>query len=382
MPTPPPFAPIAAALPATVPFVGPEEIERARGRPFAARLGANELTLPPSPVVVEAMRRAAQEEAGRYPDPTCHDLTRALAAHFGHAPEDVLVGEGIDGLLGLAVRLFMAPGDGAVTSLGAYPTFDYHVAGFGGVIERVPYARDRVDTAALAERARETGARLVYLSNPDNPMGSWVSHAAVKTLLEAVPPGCLVLLDEAYAEFHTDPEAVTPAGFRHPNLLRLRTFSKAYGLAGLRIGCALGHAETLAGFGRIRNHFGVNRVAQAGARAALDDTAHLAGVIAQVTAARERLGDIARANGLTPLPSATNFVTVDCGRDGDFARAVLRAMLERDIFIRMPGPAPLDRCIRIGTGTEGEMDLVADALPDALAAAKAAVKAPDALPRT
>lgn len=366
----PPFAPLPASLPATVPFVGPEQMQRARGRAFAARLGANELTLPPSPQVVEAIRRAVTEQASWYPDSTMHDLTEALAAHFGHAPEEVLVGEGIDGLLGLIVRLFMAPGDVAVTSRGAYPTFDYHVAGFGGVVEAVPYRDDHEDTVALAARARETDARLLYVSNPDNPMGSWVSHAAIEALADAVPPTCLVLLDEAYAEFHTDPDAVTPRGFRRPNVIRLRTFSKAYGLAGLRIGCALGHPDLIAGFGRIRNHFGVSRLSQVAALAALQDTVHLSKVVAAVAAGRARLADIARANGLTPLPSATNFVTIDCGRDGDHARAVLREMLARDIFIRMPGPSPLDRCIRISTGTEAELDLVAAALPGALAAAR------------
>ena len=370
MPALPPFAPIPASLPATVPFVGPEQMERARGRPFAARLGANELTLEPSPLVAEAMRQAAVDEARWYPDSTNYDLIDALAPHFGYTAGEIVVGEGIDGLLGLIVRLFMAPGDRAVTSLGAYPTFNYHVAGFGGVLETVPYRNDSEDLDALAERARAMQARLVYVSNPDNPMGSWVSHAAIEALCDAVPSDCLVLLDEAYAELHIDPEAITPRGFRRPNLLRLRTFSKAYGLAGMRIGCAIGHPELIAGFDRIRNHFGVTRISQVAALAALGDTAHLAGVIGSVAAGRERLADIARANDLTPLPSATNFVTIDCGRDGDYARAVLREMLARDIFVRMPGPAPLDRCIRISTGTDAELDLAAEALPEALEAAK------------
>lgn len=364
----PPFAPLAAALPDTVPFVGPEQMERERGRAFVARLGANELTLPPSPHVAEAIRQGA-EEARWYPDSTNHALRHALAAHFGYDPADVLVGEGIDGILGLVARLFLAPGSVAVTSHGAYPTFNYHVAGFGGVLETVPYHQDREHPAALAERARATDARLVYLSNPDNPMGSWVSHAEIDALAAAVPPTCLVLLDEAYAEFHTDPEAITPPGYRRPNVLRLRTFSKAYGLAGMRVGCAIGHPDLIAGFDRIRNHFGVSRLSQQAALAALEDTAHLAGVIEQVSAARQRLGDIARASGLEPLPSATNFVTIDCGRDGDYARAVMREMLSRDIFVRMPGVAPLDRCIRITAGTAEELDRVGDALPDALAAA-------------
>ena len=369
MPALPPFAPIPDSLPATVPFVGPEQMERERGRPFAARLGANELTLEPSPLVAEAIRMAVGETRW-YPESTNHELTGALATHFGYRPEEVVVGEGIDGLLGLVVRLFMAPGDRAVTSLGAYPTFNYHVIGFGGVLETVPYRNDCEDVAALAERARTTGARLVYISNPDNPMGSWVSHADIEALCDAVPSDCLVLLDEAYAELHVDPEAITPPGFRRPNLLRLRTFSKAYGLAGLRIGCAIGHPDLIVGFDRIRNHFGVTRLSQIAALAALKDTAYLAGVIETVARGRERLADIARANDLTPLPSATNFVTIDCGQGGDYARAVLREMLAREIFIRMPGPAPLDRCIRISTGTDTELDLVAEALPEALRAAQ------------
>ncbi len=368
MPDLPPFAPIPASLPATVPFVGPEQMERERGRAFAARLGANELTLEPSPLVTETLQQAATDEARWYPESTNHDLIDALASHFGYHPEEIVVGEGIDGLLGLVVRLFMAPGDRAVTSLGAYPTFNYHVAGFGGVLETVPYNNDREDLAALAARARDTGARLVYISNPDNPMGSWVAHRDVEKLCDAVPSDCLVLLDEAYAEFHTDPEAITPPGFRRPNLLRFRTFSKAYGLAGLRVGCAIGHPNLIAGFDRIRNHFGVTRLSQRAALAAIRDEAYLTSVIATVAAARERLADIARENNLTPLPSATNFVTIDCGRDGDYARAVLREILARDIFIRMPGPAPLDRCIRISTGSDAELDLVSEVLPEALKA--------------
>ncbi len=363
----PSFAPIPAALPATVPFVGPEEMARGRGRDFTVRLGANELTLPPSPAVAEAIRRGAAE-ARWYPDSAAHDLRVALAAHFGYAPEEVMVGEGIDGLLGLVARLFLAPGQVAVTSLGAYPTFNYHVVGHGARLETVPYRGDREDPEALAARARETGARLVYLSNPDNPMGSWVSHAAVDTLAQAVPDDCLVLLDEAYAEFHTDADAVTPRGYRRPNVMRLRTFSKAYGLAGMRVGCAIGHPELVAGFDRIRNHFGVTRLSQIAALAALGDAEHLAGVVERVAAGRARLAAIAEANGLVPLLSATNFVTMDCGRDGDHARAVLRELLARDVFARMPGPAPLDRCIRIATGTEAELDVVAETLPEALRA--------------
>ncbi|MEL7139904.1 MAG: aminotransferase class I/II-fold pyridoxal phosphate-dependent enzyme, partial [Pseudomonadota bacterium] len=148
-----------------------------------------------------------------------------------------------------------------------------------------------------------------------------------------------------------------------------RTFSKAHGLAGIRLGYAIATPEISTAFDRVRNHFGVNRMAQAAGVAALEDDEHLSEVIAATDAARTRIGDIAAANGLTALPSATNFVAVDCGRDGDFARAVLAALLDEGLFVRMPGIAPLDRCIRIGCGTEEDLSALEAALPRALAQA-------------
>ena len=360
---------LVASLPATVPFVGPETQERARGRPFAARLGANESGFGPSPRAVAAMQDAAAE-AWKYGDSESHDLRRALADHHGVPPEAILIGEGIDGLLGNLVRLLVAPGDGVVTSDGAYPTFTYHVAGFGGVVHKVPYAGDREDPDALIARTRETGAKLVYLSNPDNPMGSWHDAGRVAAMIAAVPDHALMILDEAYADFAPD-GAIPAMDATERRVIRMRTFSKAHGLAGLRIGYAIAHPDLIAAFHRIRNHFGITRLAQAAALASLDDATHLADVVAKAAAARARIGEIAAENGLTPLPSATNFVAVDCGGDGALARAVLAGLTERDVFARMPAVAPLDRCIRISCGPEAELDVLARALPPALAEARA-----------
>ena len=363
----PVFTPIVEGLPATVPFVGPEAQERARGRPFRARLGANESVFGPSPAAVEAMRRAAPE-AWMYCDPNIHELRQALARHHGLPPEAIVVGEGIDGLLGYAVRLFVEPGDTVVTSLGAYPTFNYHVAGYGGQLAAVPYRDDAEDPDALAAAAHEHRPKLVFLANPDNPMGSWHGAARVEALLEALPRGTLLVLDEAYAEFapHGTAPAWNPDDRR---VIRFRTFSKAYGLAGLRVAYAVAHPETAAAFDRVRNHFGVSRIAQEAAVAALGDAEHLTAVVGQVSAARRRIAAIAADNGLAALPSATNFVTIDCGRDGAFARGVLRELLARDVFVRMPGVPPLDRCIRISAGREPDLALLAEALPQALSAA-------------
>lgn len=362
----PTLAPLPSRLPDSVPFVGPETLERQRGAPFAARLGANENGFGPSPLAIAAMQAAAAE-VWKYGDPTSHDLRAAIAAHCGVTPDHVVVGEGIDGLLGLAVRLMVAEGDVVVTSEGGYPTFDFHVTGFGGTLVRVPYAGDRQNPAALVARAAETGARMVYLCNPDNPMGGWHAPEAIEAAIAALPQDILLILDEAYAEFAPALPRIDPDD---PRILRMRTFSKAYAMAGARIGWAIGAPAVIRAFDRVRNHFGVNRIAQAGALAALGDAAHLDAVRAQVAAARDRIAAIARDNGLSALPSATNFVAVDCGADGDFARAVLAGLAERGVFVRMPWVAPQNRCIRISCGPDAELDALAAALPDALAAAR------------
>ena len=362
------LTPLVAGLPATVPFVGPEKQERERGRPFAARIGANENVFGPSPMVIEAMQRAAPG-MWMYCDPNNHDLREALAVEHGVPSESIVIGEGIDGLLGNTVRLFVQPGEKVVTSAGAYPTFNYHVAGFGGELVTVPYRDDTEDPKALGQAAREAGARLVYLANPDNPMGSWHEADRVAALLDALPEGCILCLDEAYIEFA--PDGTAPDwDTDDPRVIRFRTFSKAYGLAGLRVGYAVTAPEIAAAYDRIRNHFGVSRMAQTAALAALGDEVHLAAVQAAVTGARIRIGEIAGENGLTPLPSATNFVTIDCGGDGDFARRVLAGLIERDVFVRMPGVAPLDRCIRVTAGRSRELEVFAAALPEALADAR------------
>src|SRR5690606_8317707 len=154
----PSLAPIAAALPETVPFVGPEALERARGRPFRARIGANENGFGPSPAAVEAMRASAPG-MWMYCDPENHELRHALARFHGVGPENVVAGPGVDALLGLAVRLFAQPGDAIVTSLGGYPTFNFHVAGYGARLVTVPYVDDRENLGGLLAAARRERAR-------------------------------------------------------------------------------------------------------------------------------------------------------------------------------------------------------------------------------
>ena len=364
-----PFTPLVEQLPSSVPFVGPEALERRTGTAFRARIGANESVFGPSPKVVSAMQAAAAE-SWQYCDPENHDIKAALAKHLGVAPDNVMVGEGIDGLFGHAVRLFVEPGVTVASSLGAYPTFNFHVHGFGGRLVTTPYVDDREDPASLIDLATREKARLIYFANPDNPMGSWWNAAAVEAMIRAIPDGTLLMLDEAYGEFAPQ-GTLPPLDVSRPDVLRFRTFSKAYGLAGMRLGYCVGHAELIRAFDKIRNHFGVTKLGQVAGIAALADQDHLRNVVAKVAAAREQIAAIARRNGLTPLASATNFVAIDCGRDGAHARRVLDALVAAGVFVRMPGVAPLNRCIRVSAGTDEDLTIFAEELPKALKTAAA-----------
>ncbi len=361
MPIERPFTRIVAGLPNTPPFVAPEALERASGRPFLLRLGANESAFGPSPLAREAMRAAA-DRVEYYGDPESFDLRTVLARRLGVGIENIVVGSGIDDLLGLVVRVVLEPGETAVTSLGAYPTFTYHVHGFGGKLERVPYTDDRNDLAGLAEAARHTDACLVYLANPDNPTGSWFSADVVADFVEQLPASTLLVLDEAYAEF-APPEAILPMRADNSRVVHVRTFSKAYGMAGARIGYAVASREVIAAFEKVRLHFGVSSLAQAGALAALEDDEYLRTVIAQVAEGREDYARLGTELGLRPVPSAANFVSFDTGSP-ERARALLNALAARGVFVRMPGAPPLDRYVRVTVGTPAERVAFASTLRD------------------
>lgn len=364
----PPLTTLINAIPATVPFVGPEAQERDRGRAFKARIGANENGFGPSPRAIAAMREAA---AGnwQYADPTSHDLIAAIARLHAVKPANVVVGEGIDGLLGLTVHMAVERGAPVVTSDGAYPTFNFHVISHGGQLVKVPYAAGREDIAGLLDAAHRQRAAILYLSNPDNPMGSWWPAGEIHRLVASLPPGCLLCLDEAYID--TLPQADHPViDVEHRQVLRFRTLSKAYGLAGARIGYAFGPARLIAAFEKVRNHYGINRVGQIGALAAIEDQEYLRQVVEKIARAREAIATIARANGLNPLPSAASFVAIDCGRDGPYAKAILDGLIARDVFVRKPAIAPLDRTIRVSCAPDDALAVFAAALPLAISEAQ------------
>ena len=358
------FSKLIDGLPATVPFVGPEHLERQLEMVFQARIGANENVFGPSDSVLREIGRA-KEFSWQYGDPELLELRLELSKFLGVGIDEIVVGEGIDALLGYICRLFVDPGDTVVTSDGAYPTLNFHAIGHGARIQSIPYKTDRADLEFLAKSAEAEDAKLIYLANPDNPMGtSWASKD-IDQFVSSISARSVILLDEAYGEFAAD-DVLPVIDTSLTNLIRFRTFSKAYGLAGLRVGYAIGHRDLIRQFEKIRNHFGVGKLSQLAAVAALKDQRHINNVLGLVAKSKERIYRIAVDNGLAFIQSDTNFVSIDCGHGGDYARRVLESLIRMGIFVRMPAVAPLDRCIRVTCGTDSDLDLLAQSLPIAL----------------
>ena len=339
---------------------------RETGRDELVRLGANESAFGPSPKAVSAM--AAQlERLSWYGDPDSLDLRDALAAKHGCSPSQILVGAGIDDLMGLAVRAFASEGGGAVVTRGTYPTFLYHVAGYGARPLYVTYRRDgSTDIDAISALAHSESPRIVYLANPDNPSGRFIARDVMERFYAALPSDTLLVLDEAYADFVEEGELLPP--FFEDRLLRLRTFSKAYGLAGARIGYALGTPEALATLGKIRLQYGVNRNAQIGALASLQDEPFRQNVVAQTAAGRDDYYRLAHELGVEHIPSRTNFVCIDMG-DAQHAVRVMQELLALGVWVRKPGAPPLDSFIRVSVGTAPMREAFARALRAVLAGA-------------
>ncbi|MDG2355981.1 MAG: pyridoxal phosphate-dependent aminotransferase [Paracoccaceae bacterium] len=350
------------SLSAGVPFVGPETQERSLGFEFETRLGANESVFGPSEKAIKAMQKVATTDVWKYGDPENLELRDAIANKMNASRHNIVIGEGIDALLGHLVRLTVESGVKVITSLGAYPTFNYHVKGFGGELIFVPYQNDREDLESLVDAATKHGAKLIYFANPDNPMGTINSAEKIEKIIKRIPEDCILCLDEAYVDFLSD-QFIPKIDIENPQVLRFRTFSKAYGLAGARIGFAFGARELIKNFDKIRNHFGVNKIAQTGALVALRDEIHLRDVKERVKLAKGQIEKIAIDNDLSTIKSFTNFVAVDCGKGGQYATKILQNLIKRRVFVRMPSVEPLNRCIRVTVGEVKDLAYFADQLP-------------------
>jgi len=333
-----------------------------------AELGSNENPLGPSPRALEAMH-AALAHSWRYPDPRGAALKAALSAHLGVGAERIALGNGSHELLMLLAQCFADPAHSIVFSQYGFAVFPIATAAAASQPIRVPalprahasapYGHD-LDALAAAVRA---DTRIVYLANPNNPTGTWFDDAALERFLARVPGNVLVVVDEAYHEYVGVPGLTSALRLaeRHANLVVTRTFSKAYALAGLRVGYLVAHASVVGVLERLRESFNVNHVALAGAVAALEDDDHLERVRAFNRDERNWLREELAARGHAVFPSQTNFLLVDLGRDAtDFERH----LFERGVIVRPMGGYGLGHTLRISVGSRTENERLLGALDD------------------
>jgi len=328
-----------------------------------AKLGSNENPLGPSSQVMAALAPSA-DLLRLYPDPQGHALRQALAHHFALAPGQIVLGNGSEDLIGVICRTVVRSGDCVTTLYPSFPLHEDYALLMGGNIERL-WPRDdlSIDVTQLLAAA-ERAPRLLMFSNPMNPLGAWLRPDAVAALIDRLSDQTLLVIDEAYAEYAEGGDyqsALKPLQASGKNWVILRTFSKAYGLAGLRIGYALTCNPQMADYLHCtRTPFNANVMAQRAAVIALSDQEHLADCVAQTQRERQRIsGEIAR-RGYRVLPSRGNFVFFNCGADaGDFSER----LLAQGVITKPWKQSGFDQYLRVSIGLEEENNHFLDALP-------------------
>ena len=323
--------PDIAALSPYVPGKPIDELQRELGLTRVIKLASNENPLGPSPKALAVINETAAT-LHRYPDGGAFKLRQALAHRWKVTDEQIILGNGSDEILGLLARTFLSPGDEAVMAAHTFVIYHMEVTAAHGKAVTVPLKDWRHDVAAMAGAITDR-TRLVFLCNPNNPTGTMVSAEEVAWLLARIPDHVVVVFDEAYFEYVRSSEFPDSMAWikEGRNVIVLRTFSKIYGLAGLRIGYGVTTGEIVNLLNRVRPPFNANSIAQRAALAALDDDEHVARSRAVNQAGMEQITNGLRALGLAPISSEANFVYVDVGRDG---RAVFDAMLRHGVIVR------------------------------------------------
>lgn len=339
-----------------------EEVERELGLSGTIKVASNENALGPSPAALRAIENAASS-LHRYPDGGAVALSAALAKKFSVDASRIIVGNGSNEVLELLARIFIEPGDELLCSEYSFVVYRLAAVAAGGRAVLTPAAGLAHDLDAMADAITDR-TRIVFLANPNNPTGTYFDRDAFLRFLKRVPEEVCVVLDEAYAEFVEAPGYTSGLGDldAHPGLVVVRTFSKAYGLAGLRLGYGFAPEAIADAYARIREPFNTNLLAQAAAIAALDDSDHLRRSNELVRASRTRWTEAMAALGLSGGPLVANFVLLDVG-DGP---AISASMLRQGVIVRPVAPYGLASMIRVTFGTQAEDERAIAALSLAL----------------
>jgi len=340
-----------------------EEVEREFGITDIVKLASNENPLGPSPRAVEAMKKALDNVA-LYPDGSCYQLKKALAPHWGVSEEQLIIGNGSDELIHYIGITFLCPGDEVIQ---ADPSFvRYEAAAVLNNCEciMVPLRNFTHDLDAMADRITER-TRLIFVANPNNPTGTVVTQRDVERFMSRLPRRVIAVFDEAYYEYVETPDFPNMLDYVRAgaNVIVLRTFSKIYGLAGLRIGYGIARPEIIQCLNQVREPFNVNSVAQVGAVASLNDPEQVRRSKNLNSQAKRYFYGEFEAMGLSYTPSEANFVWVDIGRD---SRAVFTELLKKGVIVRTGDIFGYPTHIRVTTGTQAENERFIKALREIL----------------
>lgn len=354
---------VVRGLPTYQPGTPIEEAQRKLQRSSVIKLASNENALGPSPKAIAALRKALRG-LHRYPDSTCRELRTRLAKTLRVDPGSLIFGNGSDELIVLALRAFVDPGEEVVVAAPTFLIYELQARACGATVTVVPLRNYRYDLVAM-KQAVTPHTKLVFIANPDNPTGTYVTRQELTGFLRGLPRQAIVVVDEAYHEFvqATDYPRTLPLVPEH-SLLVTRSFSKAYGLAGLRIGYGVAQPALVASLEAVREPFNVNSLAQAAAAAALEDTQFLRRTFRLVHEGRRYLTGELAALKVRVIPSVTNFLLIELGPG---ATEIAQALLREGVIVREMSAWKLSGCLRVTMGTMPENRRFLQALKKCLA---------------
>jgi histidinol-phosphate aminotransferase len=340
-----------ASLKPYVPGKPIEELEREYGIEGSIKLASNENPLGPSPMAVAAIQEAIAK-LHRYPDGSGFYLVQKLAARLGVRPGNLVLGNGSDEIIGMLTRAFLQPGDEAVMPRPSFLMYDILVRSVGASAVYVPLKSLAIDLQGILENM-SSATRMIFLTNPNNPTGTAISGSSFKDFLRNIPPAVIVVVDEAYIEFVTDPDCLNGLDYvtAQTAVVTLRTFSKAYGLAGLRIGYGVMAEPVAQILHRVRQPFNTNSLAQIGALAAIDDEAFLQRTLAVTHEGLKFLYDNLDRIGLRYYPTQANFFMIEVNQSAD---SVFEKLLREGVIVRSMTSYGYPDHIRVNVGLPEE----------------------------
>lgn len=342
-----------------------DEVARERGLTDISKLASNENPLGPSPYAIKEMTGSLWD-LHRYPDMHAYKLKSKLAEMYNLKRENIILGNGSEGIMAYIARAFLQPGDEVLTSEKTFIGFYILARSVGAKLNMVPLTQDyRFDVKALAKNITDK-TKIIYIANPNNPTGTYITKEEFDFLMESVPKHVLVILDEAYFEFAIQQEDYPDSmDYRYDNVLTLRTFSKAYGLSGIRVGYGFAHEELIGHLSKVKLPFEPNLIAQVGACGALEDQPHLERTLRNNVKRYHKLVTYLEERNFKPIKSITNFVTIKTG-SAEASDYLFDKLLDEGVIIRPLKANEMPEYVRVSIGTKLEMEHFYEAMDKVL----------------